>query len=64
MLGYGCMRFIAEFFRQPDNHIGFDLFGWMTRGQMLCLPMIVFGLFLLYNAYLARRNLFGERPAV
>ena len=63
MLGYGCMRFIAEFFRQPDGHIGFDLFGWMTRGQLLCLPMIAFGLFLLYNAYGARRNLFGDRPA-
>lgn len=63
MLGYGVMRFIAEFFRQPDGHIGFDLFGWMTRGQLLCLPMMAFGLFLLYNAYVARRNIFGDRPA-
>ena len=51
MLGYGCARFIAEFFREPDSHIGFDLFGWMTRGQLLCVPMILFGLYLLYNAY-------------
>ena len=63
MLGYGCVRFIAEFFREPDGHIGFDLFGWMTRGQLLCLPMMAFGLFLLYNAYVARRNIFGDRPA-
>jgi phosphatidylglycerol:prolipoprotein diacylglycerol transferase len=49
--GYGCLRFIAEFFRQPDSHIGFDGFGWMTRGQMLSLPMIAFGLYILINAY-------------
>ena len=63
VLGYGCVRFFAEFFRQPDAHITTLMFGWMTRGQLLCLPMIAFGLFLLYNAYLARRNVFGDRPA-
>ena len=51
MAGYGSLRFCAEFFRQPDAHIGFELFGWMTRGQLLCVPMIAFGLYLLYNAY-------------
>jgi phosphatidylglycerol:prolipoprotein diacylglycerol transferase len=56
VLGYGCMRFFVEFFREPDDHIGFDMFGWMTRGQMLCLPMIALGLYLLYNAYGRRRT--------
>lgn len=46
LIGYGCLRFVAEFFRQPDDHIGFELFGWMTRGQELCLPMIAGGIFL------------------
>lgn len=46
LTGYGCLRFVAEFFRQPDDHIGFELFGWMTRGQELCLPMIAGGIFL------------------
>ena len=55
VLGYGCFRFFVEFFRQPDSHVGYDLFGWMTRGQTLCLPMIAFGLYLLYNAYGRRR---------
>tara|TARA_R100000005_G_scaffold96086_1_gene80605 strand:+ start:11390 stop:12247 length:858 start_codon:yes stop_codon:yes gene_type:complete len=50
-LGYGCLRFLAEFFRQPDAHIGFQAFGWLTRGQLLCLPMIALGLFLLWWAY-------------
>ncbi|HEY7775000.1 MAG TPA: prolipoprotein diacylglyceryl transferase, partial [Kineobactrum sp.] len=50
-VGYGCLRFIAEFFREPDAHIGIQAFGWMTRGQLLCLPMIAMGLFLLWWAY-------------
>lgn len=55
---YGCFRFLVEFFRQPDSHIGFDYHGWMTRGQLLSLPMIVIGLLLilwsLLKAYLSR----------
>ena len=51
LLGYGLMRFTAEFFREPDSHIGIDAFGWMTRGQILCVPMIVMGLYLLWLAY-------------
>ena len=43
LIGYGLARFVVEFFRQPDNHIGFDAFGWMTRGQVLSLPMIIIG---------------------
>jgi phosphatidylglycerol:prolipoprotein diacylglycerol transferase len=50
-LGYGCLRFFAEFFREPDQHIGFQALGWMTRGQMLCLPMIALGFGLLFWAY-------------
>jgi phosphatidylglycerol:prolipoprotein diacylglycerol transferase len=49
--GYGVLRFIAEFFREPDAHIGFDALGWMTRGQLLCVPMLIAGLCLFYWAY-------------
>ncbi len=42
-LGYGCFRFFVEFFRQPDAHLGF-LWGGATMGQLLSLPMILFGL--------------------
>ena len=49
--GYGVLRFFVEFFREPDTHIGFDAFGWMTRGQMLCIPMILFGAYLIINGY-------------
>ena len=48
---YGIFRFVAEFFRQPDAHIGFDLFGWLSRGQVLSLPMIALGVAALSWAY-------------
>lgn len=50
-VGYGILRFGAEFFREPDAHVGFQAFGWLTRGQLLCLPMLALGLFLLWWAY-------------
>ena len=51
MLGYGCLRFFAEFFREPDAHLGFQALGWVTRGQILSVPMILIGVFLLAMAY-------------
>ncbi len=58
LMGYGIFRTFAEFFRQPDAHIGFDLFGWMTRGMELSIPMIAIGLALLIWAYMGddRKN--------
>lgn len=52
---YGSFRFGVEFVREPDGHIGFDLLGWMTRGQLLSLPMMILGLALLVWAY-AKQN--------
>ena len=40
---YGLFRFLVEFVRQPDAHLGF-LWGGATMGQLLSLPMIVAGL--------------------
>lgn len=51
VMGYGCQRFFVEFFRQPDSHIGFVAFDWMTRGQMLSIPMILAGAVLLWLGY-------------
>ena len=50
-LGYGCPRFFAEFFREPDAHLGFQALGWVTRGQILSVPMILIGLTVLFLAY-------------
>jgi phosphatidylglycerol:prolipoprotein diacylglycerol transferase len=53
-LGYGVLRFFVEFFREPDAHIGFQAFGWLTRGQLLCVPMVAVGVALLWYAYRRR----------
>lgn len=42
LFGYGGFRFIAEFFREPDAHLGLLSLG-MSMGQWLCVPMIVGG---------------------
>ena len=56
LIGYGVFRFAVEFVRLPDQHLGYLAFGWLTMGQVLTLPMLVFGLFLLWRAY-------GGQPA-
>ncbi len=45
--GYGVARITSEFFREPDWFLGFLPFG-TTMGQMLSLPMILFGLGLVW----------------
>ncbi|MGB1141441.1 MAG: prolipoprotein diacylglyceryl transferase [Halioglobus sp.] len=50
-LSYGCMRFFVEFFREPDGHIQYLVFGWMTRGQLLSLPMVALGIYLLVSSH-------------
>lgn len=48
---YGCFRFIVEFYRLPDAHIGYLALNWLTMGQILSLPMIIIGAVLFYLAY-------------
>jgi phosphatidylglycerol:prolipoprotein diacylglycerol transferase len=43
LLSYGALRFLAEFFREPDAHLGIVAMGWMTMGQLLSAPMVFFG---------------------
>jgi phosphatidylglycerol:prolipoprotein diacylglycerol transferase len=47
-LCYGVFRFAVEFVREPDAHIGYLAFDWLTMGQVLSLPLIAVGLFLLW----------------
>jgi phosphatidylglycerol:prolipoprotein diacylglycerol transferase len=42
LMGYGVLRFIAEFFREPDDFLGILALG-MSMGQWLCVPMILGG---------------------
>ena len=45
---YGIFRFAVEFVRIPDVQLGYLAFGWVTMGQILSLPLILVGLFLLW----------------
>ena len=42
LAGYGVFRFIIEFVREPDAHIGL-LGDVISQGQLLSLPMVVIG---------------------
>ncbi len=56
LTGYGVVRFSAEFFREPDAHLGFVALDWMTMGQVLSIPMLIAGAVLLYWAYSRNRR--------
>jgi phosphatidylglycerol:prolipoprotein diacylglycerol transferase len=45
LIGYGSLRFVAEFFREPDAHLGLLSMG-LSMGQWLCVPMVLIGVFL------------------
>jgi phosphatidylglycerol:prolipoprotein diacylglycerol transferase len=55
MLIYGVARFLIEFVRVPDEHIGYLAGGWLTEGQVLSVPMILAGVAMLAWAYRARQ---------
>ena len=59
--GYGILRTFVEFFREPDAHLGFVAFNWMSKGQQLSIPMIVGGGIILFLAY--RKNAFGTESS-
>jgi phosphatidylglycerol:prolipoprotein diacylglycerol transferase len=46
LVGYGVLRFVVEFFREPDRFLGPLALG-LSMGQWLCLPMIAFGAWLM-----------------
>jgi phosphatidylglycerol:prolipoprotein diacylglycerol transferase len=43
LTGYALARITAEFFREPDAHLGF-IAGGVTMGQILSLPMLLAGI--------------------
>jgi len=55
LLGYGLLRFTAEFFREPDAHLGLLSLG-MSMGQWLCVPMVLLGAALLFRQRAAISN--------
>jgi phosphatidylglycerol:prolipoprotein diacylglycerol transferase len=61
LMGYGVLRFIAEFGREPDAFLGLLAFD-LSMGQWLSLPMIVFGVGL--YIYSQRRSATPPLPDV
>jgi len=53
LFGYGVVRFVIEYFREPDAHLGFVFFSF-SMGQVLCALMIIGGIGL--YAYLNRSS--------
>ncbi|UDG81590.1 Prolipoprotein diacylglyceryl transferase [Candidatus Profftia lariciata] len=51
LIGYGVLRILVEFFREPDIQIGL-FYNCISMGQILSIPMIISGIFIIIWAYL------------
>lgn len=61
LAGYGILRFLVEFTREPDAYLGL-LFMNLSMGQLLSLPMIIIGVFgYIYAGKKAKANLTVDR---
>ncbi|MDE2400302.1 MAG: prolipoprotein diacylglyceryl transferase [Burkholderiales bacterium] len=58
MIGYGVFRFIAEYFREPDDFLGLLALN-MSMGQWLCVPMVLAGILIWWLA--AKKDAFRPR---
>lgn len=56
LIAYGVIRIFEEFFRQPDPQYGYLALGWLTMGQLLCLPMIALGMYLMIKNFCQVRS--------
>ncbi len=63
LLFYGVFRFFVEFYRVPDADLGYLALGWVTMGQILSAPMIVFGILMLVLAYRRAPGVDGKKEA-
>jgi len=56
LLCYGTFRFLVELVREPDVQLGYLALGWVTMGQILSLPMIFLGAWLLWWSHRKRND--------
>lgn len=49
-LVYALVRIVVEFYRVPDPQYGYLYWGWVTMGQVLSLPMVLVGGYLLFRS--------------
>ena len=57
LIFYGFFRFIIEFIRVPDAQLGYLAFEWLTMGQLLSVPMFIFGIYLYYRSFYLKKQL-------
>lgn len=55
LIGYGVFRSFVEFFREPDAHLGL-YFSFISKGQILSIPMILIGFLIIYLGYLSQEK--------
>ncbi|MEI6893310.1 MAG: prolipoprotein diacylglyceryl transferase [Colwellia sp.] len=55
LIGYGILRSFVEFFREPDAHLGL-YFSFISKGQILSIPMILAGILIIYLGYLSQQK--------
>jgi phosphatidylglycerol:prolipoprotein diacylglycerol transferase len=55
LIGYGVFRTIIEFFREPDAHLGL-YFSFISKGQILSIPMIIGGILIIYIGYVIQEK--------
>ena len=55
LIGYGVFRTIIEFFREPDAHLGL-YFSFISKGQILSVPMIIGGILIIYIGYVIQEK--------
>lgn len=55
LIGYGVFRSIVEFYREPDAHLGL-YFSFISKGQILSIPMILAGMLIIYLGYLIQEK--------
>ncbi len=56
LAGYGVSRFVVEFFREPDAHLGF-IFSFVTMGQILSMPMILLGIWFAWRGMGGKKSM-------
>jgi phosphatidylglycerol:prolipoprotein diacylglycerol transferase len=56
LIFYGSFRSLIEIFREPDEQIGF-IFDYLTLGQILSLPLVLFGIYLVFFRVIPKKNL-------
>ena len=55
LIGYGLFRSFIEFFREPDAHLGL-YFSFISKGQILSIPMILIGMLIIYVGYISQQK--------